>query len=115
VKKTILYFFILTLGFASFYESTRLLLKVMGQSTVVWSDDFHCEEQDSEGSEENQEPKGAKEKSEKSEFNSFSAEPGMQKLRASHSALPDRYGRACYLHFSSADFSQKIYSPPESV
>lgn len=106
VKTSISYILVFLISFAYNFDTIKLVSKVIGETSVVWVDDFDCEEK-SEGNE------NSKEKNEKNEKSDFFDDFYLDNNLISGQIELLRIHSKQNHNFSSSDFSQVVYSPPE--
>lgn len=103
MKTALTFILVFLIAFAHNYDTIKLVSKAIGQHAVVWVDDFDCEEK-SDGKEK------SKEKSEKSDiFDDFYLDNNLISGQIELIRIHSRQNH----NFSSSDFSQVVYSPPE--
>lgn len=108
LKNAVAYIFILLFSMAYSYETVKYISKVMGGTSVSWMDDFHCEEKSPESEE-------STEKNEKVDFLDdlyLTNKRPNSLLLSGPLELSSLWNRQNNI-FSSTDFSQEVYSPPE--
>lgn len=106
LQKVITYSLLVIFSFAYSYETISYFSKALGDNSISWLANFDWEENDSESEKSN-------EKNEKLNFSEdffFNLKhnniiPGQLDLRC--------LGHKQYIDFSSSDYSQQVYSPPE--
>lgn len=110
MQKLITYCLLILFSFAYSYESIKYFSKGFGDISIACLADFDCEEKNSESEKSNN-------KNEKLNF----AEDLFHKNKLLYNSLlfgiiqPGSWGSNQNSNFSSSDYSQQVYSPPEML
>ena len=105
MKKAVTYILIFLVSFVCSYETVEYFSKTIGDTSIAWVDDIPCQEKSSESEESN----------EKNEKKNFSDVSDISKyITLSHIELGS-IGTKQNNNFSSSDYSQVVYSPPEML
>ena len=104
MKTITIYIFILLASIAYSFETIEYFTKAVGGDATAWIDDFDCEESDSETEDANEE---------QVDFDDFYLNHKyLHKLTLSHIELGFIKSMRND-NFSSTDYGQEVYSPPE--
>lgn len=106
MKKGIAYILVFLVTFSYNYEGIQYFSKTIGNTSISRMDNFDCEEKGAEKEDSN-------EKSEKNEKTDFSEELYFDSNLISAQLQLVRLHSKKNHNFSSSDFSQVVYSPPE--
>lgn len=106
LKKIITYCLLIIFSFAYSYETIKCFSKTFDGVSIAWIDNFDCEEKESEKS------------SEKNEKLNFSEDFYLNHKHFNNTLIAGQLeagslGSTQNPDFSSSDYSQKVYSPPE--
>ena len=105
MKAAISYILVFLIAFAHNFDTIKLVSEAIGQNAIVWVADFDCDEK----SEENEK---SKEKSEKSDiFDDFYLDNNLISQQIELLRIHSKQNT----NFSSSDYSQVMYSPPELI
>lgn len=105
MKAVTTYILVFLIAFAHNFDTIKLVSEAIGQNAIVWVDDFDCDEK----SEENEK---SKEKSEKSDFfDDFYLDNNLISQQIELLRIHSKQNT----NFSSSDYSQVVYSPPELI
>ncbi len=110
LKKIITYCLLILFSFAYSYETIKYFSKVFDGASIAWIDNFDCEEKESESEKGN-------EKNEKLNFAEdfyLNHKHFNNTLIAGQLELKSLSSKQS-IDFSSSDFSQKVFSPPEML
>lgn len=104
MKISVVYLLIFCVSFAFNFETIEYFSNALGNS-ISWMEEFHCEERTAEAEE-------SSEKSEKLKISEY--------LNSNHHFIigliePSRFSSNQNIDFSSSDYSQVVYSPPEFI
>lgn len=103
LKKAITYLLIFIVSFSYNYEAIEYFTEAIGDSPITWVDDLDCEEKES------------KESNEKNEKSEYSDELFLDNSLVSAYIELIGLGTMQNHNFSSSDYSQVVYSPPELI
>lgn len=108
LKNIITYILILFISFAYSYETIEYFSKAIGDDSITWADDFDCEENSSEKEDPNEEKAN------------FDDDWSMNNKYPNNQLIPKHFelGILSYRQhnrFSSDDYGQEVYSPPEVI
>ena len=106
MKKAIAYILVFLVSFSYNYETIQFFSKAIGNTSISRMDNFDCEEKGTEKEDSN-------EKSEKNEKTGFSEALYFDSDMISAQLELVRLHSKKNHNFSSSDFSQVVYSPPE--
>jgi len=106
LQKFITYCLLILFSFAYSYETIKYFSKAFDGVSIVWIDNFDCEEKESEKN------------SEKNEKLNFSEDFYLNHKHFNNTLMAGQLELASLssnqnIDFSSSDYSQKVYSPPE--
>ena len=105
MKKAVTYILIFLVSFACSYETMEYFSKTIGDTSIAWIDDISCQEKSSESEESN----------EKNEKKNFSDDSDLNNYPISSHIEPGNFHSKQNSDFSSSDYSQVVYSPPEML
>ena len=108
MKKIITYSLLILFSFAYSYETIKYFSKAFDGVSIAWIDNFDCEEKESE----------SEKSSEKNEKLNFSEDFYLNHKLFNNTLISGQLeagnlGSNQNIDFSSSDYSQKVYSPPE--
>lgn len=110
MKKITTYCLLVLFSFAYSFETIKYFSKAFDGVPIVWMDDFDCEEKQSE----------TEKSTEKNEKLNFAEDFYLNHKHYNNTLISGqlesgRLGSKQNPDFSSSDYSQKVYSPPEIV
>ena len=105
MKNKVTYILIFLVSFAYSYETIEYFSKTIGDTSIVWIDDIPCQEKNSESEESN----------EKNEKLNFSDDSYLNSYLISCHTECGNFCSRQNNNFSSSDYSQVVYSPPEML
>lgn len=110
MQKIITYSLLILFSFAYSYETIKYFSKILGDNSIVCIDDFDCEEKSSESEKSNK----------KNEKVNFSEDIYFNNKHPNNNLIaailePGSLDSNQNINFSSADYSQQVYSPPEML
>lgn len=108
LKKIITYCLLIIFSFAYSYETIKYFSKTFDGVSITWIDNFDCEEKESENG------------SEKNEKLNFSEDFYLSHKHFNNTLIAGQLeagslGSSQNIDFSSSDYSQKVFSPPEML
>lgn len=108
MKKIITYCLLIIFSFAYSYETIKYFSKTFDGVSITWIDNFDCEEKESENG------------SEKNEKLNFSEDFYLSHKHFNNTLIAGQLeagslGSSQNIDFSSSDYSQKVFSPPEML